>query len=116
MPFYDPAFPSLAYADALDNSQQRFDPLRSFRREENSTNLAEFSFIKNMKEVQSKEAKLSPQENMFDFDVVPVADCNPFAQGLFRSDSEQDRLFASQAQLMQRASSRSHRSNHSRPG
>lgn len=53
----------------------------------------------------------SVSPNMFDFDMMPAA-VNPFTQGLLRNDSEQERLFASQVQPMQRTSS--HRSNHSR--
>jgi hypothetical protein len=99
-------FPSMAYADAFE-SQPRPDQRSKV---EDATNLADFSFLRNIKEIEPKAA-----DHMFEFDITPTIGANPFAQPLFRSDSEQDRLFASQAQLMQRASShRSHRSNHSR--
>lgn len=100
-PLYDPAaLPSLAYAEAF----------RSTRKEEETpANLADFNFLSGIKELQPR---IATPGGMFDFDFTPAPGTNPFAQGLFRSDSEQERLFTSQALLMQRASS--HRSNHSR--
>jgi hypothetical protein len=101
-PLCDPAaLPSLAYAEAFRSTARKED--------EAPANLADFNFLSGIRELQPR---LATPGGMFDFDFTPAPGTNPFAQGLFRSDSEQERLFTSQAQLLQRGSS--HRSNHSR--
>ena len=76
--YYDPnAFPSLAYADFYHSRKD----------DESHTNLADLHFINSMKFMDSKLA--TQQAGLLDLDFTPFPTVNPFAQGLFRKDSEQ---------------------------